>query len=101
MLVEQLNNQAKQLRIAEEADSIAQRRYETNIATFMAGSISTLELNDAQQSKDDARQRRISQLYEYWYDFYRLRSLTLWDFVHDCEINADFEAIINKKQLPL
>ena len=101
VLVEQLNNQAKQLRIAEEADSIAQRRYETNIATFMAGSISTLELNDAQQSKDDARQRRISQLYEYWYDFYRLRSLTLWDFVHDCEINADFEAIINKKQLPL
>ena len=96
VLVEQLNNQAKQLRIAEEADSIAQKRYETNIATFMAGSISTLELNDAQQSKDDARQKRISQLYEYWYDFYRLRSLTLWDFVNNCDINADFKAIIEK-----
>ena len=96
VLVEQLNNQAQQLRIAEEADSIAQRRYETNIATFMAGSISTLELNDAQQSKDDARQKRISQLYNYWYDFYRLRSLTLWDFVNNCDINADFKAIIEK-----
>ena len=96
VLVEQLNNQAQQLRIAEEADSIAQKRYETNIATFMAGSISTLELNDAQQSKDDARQKRISQLYGYWYDFYRLRSLTLWDFMRDCDINADFEALIKK-----
>jgi len=96
ILVEQLNNQAKQLRIAEEADSIAQKRYETNIATFMVGSISTLELNDAQQSKDDARRKRISRLYDYWYDFYRLRSLTLWNFINDCDIEADFKAIIEK-----
>ena len=96
VLVEELNNQVKQLRIAEETDSIAQKRYETNIATFMVGSISTLELNDAQQSKDSARQGRISQLYQYWYDFYRLRSLTLWDFVNNCDINADFKALIDK-----
>lgn len=94
ILVEELNNQAKQLCIAEEADSIAQKRYETNIATFMVGSISTLELNDAQQSKDEARQKRISRLYEYWYDFYRLRSLTLWDFTNNTDIDADFEEIV-------
>lgn len=97
ILVEQLNNQAKQLRIAEEKDSIAQRRYETNIATFMVGSISTLELNDAQESKDAARQNLVSQLYDYWYDYYRLRSLTLWDFVHNKNIDADFEKIIKQQ----
>lgn len=96
ILVEQLNNQAKQLRIAEEADSIAQKRYETNIATFMVGSISTLELNDAQQSKDAARQERVSRLYDYWYDLYRLRSLTLWDFVANRDIDADFEEIVRQ-----
>lgn len=96
ILVEQLNNQARQLHIAEERDSIARQRYETNIATFLAGSISTLELNDAQESKDAARQRLISQLYNYWYDYYRLRSLTLWDFVRQTDIDADFEAILRK-----
>lgn len=94
ILVEQLNNQAQQLNIAEQKDSIAQKRYETSIATFMAGSISTLELNDAQQSKDEARQNRISRLYDYWYDFYRLRSLTLWDFINNSDINADFEQLV-------
>lgn len=96
ILVEQLNNQARQLHIAEERDSIARQRYETNIATFLAGSISTLELNDAQESKDAARQRLISQLYNYWYDYYRLRSLTLRDFVRQTDIDADFEAILRK-----
>lgn len=96
ILVENLNNQAKQLRIAEESDSLAQKRYETNIATFMVGSISTLELNDAQQSKDQARQQRISRLYDYWYDFYRLRSLTLWDFINNTDINADFEQLVKR-----
>lgn len=96
ILVENLNNQAKQLRIATESDSLAQKRYETNIATFMVGSISTLELNDAQQNKDVARQQLISRLYDYWYDFYRLRSLTLWDFARNQNIDADFEQLIKQ-----
>jgi outer membrane protein TolC len=94
ILVEDFNNEARQLRIATEADSIAQRRYRTNIATFLVGNISTLELNDAQTSKDEARQRRISELYSYWYDFYKLRSLTLWDFHRQTDIDADFEALV-------
>ena len=47
ILTEQFNNQAEQLRIACEADTIARRRYHTNVETFKIGSISTLELSDA------------------------------------------------------
>lgn len=98
ILVEELNNQSRQLLIAQESDSIAQRRYETNIATYLAGSISTLELNDAQQSKDQARQRRIEQLHQYWYRYYQLRSITLWDFDRNENINADIEALVKEKE---
>lgn len=83
-----------QLRIAEEADSIARRRYHTNVETFKIGSISTLELSDAQTAKDEARQNRISQLFNFWYYYYQLRSLTLWDFERGENINADFEQLI-------
>ena len=62
--------------------------------TFKIGSISTLELSDAQTAKDEARQRRISELFNYWYYYYQLRSITLWDFEKGQNINVDFEKIV-------
>ena len=96
ILVEQFNNQRAQLNIADEADQIAEQRYKTNVETFMIGRISTLDLNDAQVSKDEARQKHISELFYYWYYYYQLRSLTLWDFEKNTNIDADFEAIVKK-----
>lgn len=98
LLVEHFNNQAQQLSIAKEADIIAQQRYKTSIETFLIGKINTLDLNDAQNSKDQARQKHISELYNYWSYFYQIRSLTLWDFERDTELEADFErAVISDK----
>jgi outer membrane protein TolC len=94
VLTEQFNHQQQQLRIAEEADTIARRRYHTNVETFKIGSISTLELSDAQTAKDEARQNRISQLFNYWYYYYQLRSITLWDFENNRNIDVDFEKLI-------
>ena len=86
ILTEQFNNQAEQLRIACEADTSARRRYHTNVETFKIGSISTLELSSAQTAKDQARQNRIQQLFNYWYYYYQLRSIALWDFERGCEL---------------
>ena len=96
LLVENFNNQAQQLNIAQEADLIAEKRYRTSVETFMIGKISTLDLNDAQNSKDEARQKHISELYYYWYYFYQIRSLTLWDFERNTELEADFEDIVKR-----
>lgn len=96
LLVENFNNQAQQLNIAQEADLIAEKRYKTSVETFMIGKISTLDLNDAQNSKDEARQKHISELYYYWYYFYQIRSLTLWDFEQNTELEADFEDIVKR-----
>ena len=62
--MENFNNQAAQLEIAQEADVIAEKRYKTSIETFMIGKINILDLNDAQQSKDEAKQKHIQELYE-------------------------------------
>ena len=94
ILVERFNNQREQLNLAQRADDIAQRRYNTNVQTFMVGKISTLDLNDSQENKDAARQEYINALFYYWYYYYQLRSITLWDFVNNCSINADFEKIV-------
>jgi outer membrane protein TolC len=96
LLVEHFNNQSRQLSIAAQADSIAQRRYKTSIETFMIGKINTLDLNNAQVNKDEARQKSITELFYYWYYFYQLRSLTLWDFIRNANIDADFDEIVKK-----
>ena len=94
LLVEHFNNQAEQLAIAREADEIAQQRYQTSIETFLIGKINTLDLNDAQTSKDEARQKHISELYMYWYYYYQIRSLALYDFATNTTLDAEFEKIV-------
>lgn len=94
MLVERFNNQKEQLSIAAESDTIARRRYHTNVETFMIGKISTLDLNDSQSRKDDSHREYINQLFQYWYYYYQLRSLTLWDYATSTGIDADIERIV-------
>lgn len=96
LLVENFNNQAAQLEIAAEVDTLAEKRYKTSIETFMIGKIDILDLNDAQNSKDDARQKHIQELYLYWNYFYNIRSVTLYDFMKDSTLDAEFEEIVRK-----
>ncbi|WP_370862982.1 TolC family protein [uncultured Duncaniella sp.] len=79
VLVERFNNQREQVAIAAKADEIAARRYFTNVETFMIGKLSTLDLNDSQIKTDEARRHYINQLFQYWYYYYQLRSITLTD----------------------
>lgn len=94
ILVERLANQQEQLRLADRSDEIAQRRYLTNVETYMVGALSTLELNDSRLTKDNARRDYVSQLYKFWQYWYQLRSLTLHDFSTGSDINADFDRLL-------
>ncbi len=94
ILTEKFNNQAEQLRIACEADTIARKRYNTNVETFKIGNISTLDLSDATTAKDQARRDRIIELHSYWSYYYQLRSIALWDFEKGCDITADIEKLV-------
>lgn len=96
VLVERFNNQQQQVGIALRSDTIAQQRYRTNVETYMIGRLSTLDLNDSQVSKDEARRAYVNQLYLYWYYLYQLRSLTLWDYAGGRGIDAEIEQILQQ-----
>lgn len=94
ILIERYGNQLRQVQLAKRADEIAQRRYETNEQTFLIGKISTLDLNDSRVKKDEARRNYVNELYLFWYYYYQIRSLTLWDYEHDCPIDSDIESFL-------
>lgn len=96
ILVERFTNQREQLKIAERADTIASQRYNTNVETYLIGKISTLDLNDSQVKKDESRQQYVNELYRFWYYYYQLRSLTLWDYALGTGIDADIARIVKE-----
>lgn len=96
LLVENFNNQASQLMIAAEVDELAGKRYQTSVETFLIGKITILDLNDAQTSKDSARQKHLQELYLYWNYYYNIRSVTLYDFLNDLTLDTDFEEIVRR-----
>lgn len=91
--VQNFNSQSKQLELAKETDIIAQQRYNTSVEAFVLGKIDVLNLNDSQSSKDEARRNYIEQMFLLWSYYYQIRSLTLYDFVGNKEISAEYKSI--------
>jgi outer membrane protein TolC len=76
----QVPSLAGQVRLAARADTLAQRRYAITRATYEAGRLSLTDLTLASAAKDLARRSYILALRAGWVGYYRLRSLTLFDF---------------------
>ena len=92
--VMQFNLQDDQLMLAAKADTIAQSRYNVTKERFLIGRIDVLELNIAQTERDNARDRYIAAMRNYWQFYYNMRKLTLYDFINDKPIDVDFDKLI-------
>lgn len=91
--VMRFNKQNVQCRTSAEADSIARISYNISQERFRNGTISILELNDAQTRKDNAVQRYISDLGSYWKYYYDIRKVSLYDYLTGKEISVNFESL--------
>jgi outer membrane protein TolC len=72
---------ARQLEIAAKADSVGAKRFEVARNRYTIGRIDISNLFIAQGEKDQALEAYVDALRGYWDAFYRLRRLTLYDFV--------------------
>jgi outer membrane protein TolC len=92
--VMQFNLQDNQLMLAAKADTIAQSRYNVTKERFLIGRIDVLELNIAQNERDNARDRYIAAMRNYWQFYFNMRKLTLYDFINKKPIEVDFEKLV-------
>ena len=93
--VMQFNLQDDQLLIAVKSDIIAQKRYDMTKQRFLIGKVDVLDLNVSLSEKDVAKTNYISALRKYWSNFYNLRRITLYDFIKDKSLEADFDELID------
>jgi len=79
--VSRLNLLRRQVIVAEKADTIARRRFDVAKDRYLIGKIDIPNLFLAQDEEDNARRSRIQTLRDYWTAYYRVRRLTLYDFI--------------------
>lgn len=92
--VMEFNLQETQLQLAGKADTIAQSRYNVTKERFLIGKIDVIELNIAQTERDNARNRYIAAMRNYWQFYYEMRKLTQFNFIDNKPIEVEFEALI-------
>jgi outer membrane protein TolC len=92
--VEQFNLQKSQVEIAAKSDTVAMKRYEVTKQRFLIGKIAVLDLNDADARKDQNKRAYVQALQNYWSYFFNIRALTLFDFLNNKPIEADYEKLL-------
>ncbi|WP_210466398.1 MULTISPECIES: TolC family protein [Rufibacter] len=70
----------EQMKIAQQANGLAERRFLGAKDRYLSGKIGLLELNQAATERDSARRSYVSSLRNFWDAYYNLRLQTLYDF---------------------
>ncbi|MDE5610839.1 MAG: TolC family protein [Odoribacter sp.] len=94
--VMQFNNQAAQCNISIKALEIARERYAITKQRFQTVGITVTELNTAQKELDNASEQYVNQLRTFWNAYFELRKLSLYDFISQKDISAEFDKVVEK-----
>jgi len=92
--VMEFNLQAEQVRNAAKADTVAAKGFEVTFQRFLIGKVDVIKLNIARNDRESARKAYINAVKTYWSYYYRLRMLTLFDFVKNENLTAEYDKII-------
>lgn len=84
-----LEQARRNLDLSAAADTVAARRFDIAYNRYVIGRISVDNLYIAQSEKDQARQGYVQALSRYWEAYYRLRSVTLYDFARGERIRIE------------
>ncbi len=93
----EFNNQTRQCNVSQKAMEIARERYEIMVERFQNGGVTVTDLNTAQEEMDSANNKYISQLKSFWSAYYDIQKLSLYDFILNRDINAEFDKIIENQ----
>jgi len=90
----EFNLQASQVKNSAKADTVAKLGYDVTFQRFLIGKIDVIKLNIASTDQENARIAYLNRLRDYWMSYFRIRSLTLYDFETNIPLTANYDAIL-------
>lgn len=94
--VMRFNQQGGQCNVSQKADQVGQSRYATTKERFLNGTIGVTELNNAQTEMDNAQLRYLQDLSNYWIYYYNIQKATLFNFIKNEKVDANFNELTNE-----
>ncbi|MCC8145821.1 MAG: TolC family protein [Bacteroidales bacterium] len=95
MTVNDFNVQQNMIQSAEEALDLANMAYNNTKERFIIGKADINSLTLSLNRQKEAQKNYISALNEYWLSYYKIRKLTLFDFVKKERLSESFERELN------
>lgn len=91
MAVNDFNLQQELILSTEHALDLAEKVYAKTMTRFIEGNTDMNTLSLAANRKDEAHKNYVSALEDYWLSYYKIRRLTLFDFVKGISISHEFD----------
>lgn len=92
--VKQFNLQGNKVNVAAKTNYTANRRNDVARRLYILGKSTILDLNAAISEKDSARRNYINTLYNYWFLYYTLQSMTLYNFEKNIPLTEDYDLLL-------
>jgi len=93
MTVSEFNLRQSQIQLAKEAREIAEHAYNKTKQLFIIGKTDVNGVNLAISRQIEAELGYITALKNYWLSYYKIRKLTLYDFIDQKALSIKFEQI--------
>lgn len=74
------------VKLSKRSYEAAQKRYDLTQKRYLIGKVDITELMLAENEQEDQRKRYIESIRDFWLAYYRIRSLTLYDFISDRDL---------------
>lgn len=92
--VKQFNLQSNKVRVATKTNITANRRNEVARRLYILERSTILDLNSAIAEKDAAKRNYINTLYDFWYLYYTIQSMTLYNFEKNMPLTEDYDSLL-------
>jgi outer membrane protein TolC len=97
--VMQFNLQSSQCDVSRLGDEVGRNRYASTRERFVNGTVGVTDLIMAQSEMDAASLRYFQNLSNWWQYYYSIRQITLFDYLEERKIDADFDKLIGERIL--
>jgi outer membrane protein TolC len=98
MTVNDFNIQQGLINSAEEALNLSMMAYNSTKERFIIGKADLASMTLALSRQSSAQSSYISALRDYWLSYYKLRKLTLFDFVKNEVLTREFDEVLGVKE---
>jgi outer membrane protein TolC len=71
------------VRLSKRSYEATQKRYDLSQKRYLIGKVDITELMLAENEQEEQRKRYIESIRDYWLAYYKIRSLTLYDFISE------------------